>query len=298
MTNFQQKRIGLLFGSFVADALSLGVHWIYDVKELSQKFGYIDRYYAPGVDSYHPKKEAGDQGHVGDQALCLNNFFVEKGEWNQAAFMEAWTKMWAGYEDYFDHATKTTLANLETGKPLTEAASNSSELAGPARITPLVAFLANESEATVVQAAVEQTVITHHSPEAIATSEFLARASYQILHGAELKSTLETTAPEWALEKAKAVIDLDAIAAIAQLGQSCSIEKALPAVIYLALKFGDDIPKAFSENAMAGGDNCARALSLGMLLGATHGAHAIPGHWISQLRARRELKGLLARVPS
>lgn len=37
MSLFKQRRAGLLFGSFTTDALSLGVHWIYDTEELSLK---------------------------------------------------------------------------------------------------------------------------------------------------------------------------------------------------------------------------------------------------------------------
>ena len=74
MTELSQNRAGLVLGSFTADALSLGVHWIYDTDLLSHKFGYIKGYHAPGSDSYHPHKQAGDQGHVGDQALRLADF--------------------------------------------------------------------------------------------------------------------------------------------------------------------------------------------------------------------------------
>ena len=70
----EDKKAGLLYGSFCADALSLGLHWIYDTKELAQKHGRVNEYKAPGPDSYHPNKQAGEQGHVGDQALCLLRF--------------------------------------------------------------------------------------------------------------------------------------------------------------------------------------------------------------------------------
>lgn len=97
-----------------------------------------------------------------------------------------------------------------------------------------------------------------------------------------------------AFSKAKSVLEKDTVEAIAELGQSCSIQSALPAVLYLVLKHGNDLPKAFSENAMAGGDNCARGLALGMLLGAEHGVQAIPGNWIDKLSAKENLESLLA----
>ena len=81
---------------------------------------------------------------------------------------------------------------------------------------------------------------------------------------------------------------------IGQLGRACSLSQALPAVIYLALKHGDDIETAFIENAMAGGDNCARALALGLLLGAAHGIEAIPARWRAGLRAASQLDVFLS----
>ena len=293
MNDFTQRRAGLLFGSFTADALSLGVHWIYDTAELSQKLGYVSDYHAPGFDSYHPKKKAGEQSHVGDQALWLAISLQKNKKWDATSFMQDWLIMWASYGDYFDHATKTTLQNIEDGKPATAAASDSAELAGAARIAPLLAYLADQPEAEVVTACVEQTFLTHGSEPSQEAAAFLAIAGYRLMHGADLKDTLKATAPSWALQKAESVLELDAVKAVAQLGQSCPIESALPAVIYLALKHGDDLPKAFCENAMAGGDNCARGLTLGLLLGASHGVRAIPDEWISKLSSGLPLSQLI-----
>lgn len=293
MPTLSQRRQGLLFGSFTADALSLGVHWIYDTNELSKKFGYVERYYAPGSDSYHPNKQAGDQSHVGDQALRLAAYLKSSDVWKADAFMQVWTTMWPEYDDYFDHATKTILQNIESGKALTEAACESTELAGAARIAPLLACMSDQSEATVVKACTEQTLLTHASDKSKEAATFLSQAGYRLIQGASLEATLHETAPKWALNKAEAVLELDAVEAIAQLGQSCPIDAALPAVIYLCQKYSDNLPKAFSENAMAGGDNCARGLALGLLLGAAHGIDAIPSEWVTDLKAAPLLQDML-----
>jgi len=165
MTDFNKRRAGLLFGSFSAEALSLGVHWIYDTDELARKHGRVTSYKAPGTDSYHPNKQAGDQGHVGDQVLRLQDFLQREQRWDAASFMDDWIAMWPAYNDYVDKAAKTTLANVQAGTATTDAGSESDELAGPARIAPLVAFLAETPEDDVVQASVEQTKLTHRSPK-------------------------------------------------------------------------------------------------------------------------------------
>ncbi|MDA9119497.1 ADP-ribosylglycohydrolase family protein [Opitutales bacterium] len=295
MNDLKNKISGLLFGSYCADALSLGVHWIYDSQELVKKHGRVTEYKAPGSDSYHPHKQAGDQGHVGDQSLCLLTFLSREKKWDPSMFMEDWLSMWPDYNDYIDGATKATLANVQNQADKTQGGSDSVEIAGPARIAPLIAFLSNSSESEVVKAAVEQTVLTHRSKEAEETAIFLAQAGYRLIHGSNLQDTLNETAPEWALEKAKSVLSENAVDAISKLGPACSISSALPSVLYLATKHGDDIEAAFIENAIAGGDNCARGLALGILLGSANGLSAIPQGWIENLKARMDLGNFLSQ---
>ena len=293
MNNLTNKQSGLLFGSYSADALSLGVHWIYDTNELAQKHGRVSEYKAPGAGSYHPHKQAGDQGHVGDQTLCLLKFLMREKKWSPSDFMDDWLAMWPDYNDYVDGATKNTLANLQNQSDKTQGGSDSVEIAGPARIAPLISFLANSPESEVVQAAVEQTMLTHRSKEAEESATFLAKAGYRLIHGANLLDTLNETAPEWALKKANSVLSENAVDAIGKLGPACSISSALPAVLYLTIKHGSDIETAFIENAMAGGDNCARGLVLGILLGASNGMASIPNHWVENLKAQTDLVDFL-----
>ena len=293
MNDLTNKQSGLLFGSYSADALSLGVHWIYDTNELAQRHGRVSEYKSPGADSYHPHKQAGDQGHVGDQSLCLLKFLVREKKWSHSGFMDDWLGMWPEYDDYIDGATKATLANVQSQSDKTMGGSDSVEIAGPARIAPLVCHLANSTEEEVVRASVEQTILTHRSPEAEESATFLAKAGYRLIHGANLLDTLNEIAPVWALKKADSLLSENAVDAIGKLGPACSISSALPSVLYLALKHGDDIETAFIENAMAGGDNCARGLVLGMLLGAANGMASIPNYWVENLRARSDLVDFL-----
>jgi ADP-ribosylglycohydrolase len=293
MNDLTNKQSGLLFGSYCADALSLGVHWIYDANELAQKHGRITHYKAPGADSYHPHKQAGDQGHVGDQSLCLLTFLSREKKWDPSMFMEDWLGMWPDYNDYVDGASKATLANVQNQTDKTQGGSDSVEIAGPARIAPLIVYLSSSSESEVVKAAVEQTMLTHRSKEAEEAATFLAKAGHRLIHGARLEDTVRETAPEWALKSANSVLPQNAVDAIAKLGPACSISSALPSVIYLALKHGENTEIALIENAMAGGDNCARGLALGMLLGAANGYTSIPEQWRNDLNGATALHELI-----
>lgn len=289
--DFSSRIAGMLQGSFIAESISLGVHWIYDPALIIKKHGRVTCYLAPGADSYHPHKKAGDQGHAGDQALRLLSFLHREHRWDATAFLADWQAMWPTYNDYVDKATKGTLANLQAGATAANSGAPSDELAGPARIAPLMALLADKPESAAVSAAIEQTILTHRSPEAIECAEFLARATHRLLHGGELQSVITATAPAWALQAAAATTESDAIG---QLGRACPIPQALPAVLWLVQHHGQNFETATIENAMAGGDNCARALALGMLLGAAHGREAIPANWRGGLLARPLLESFLA----
>jgi ADP-ribosylglycohydrolase len=286
---------GLVAGSLIADAQSLGVHWVYDPAVITQRHGRLTEMVAPGPDSYHPKKQAGDQGHVGDQALCLWRSVTQRSGWSPAGFMEDWRALWPTYTDYIDKATKTTLAQLEApGVSRLEAGAPSDELAGPARMAPLLAFLAEKEESAWIDAAVAQTLLTHRSPETTEAALFLARATYRLGHGAALEPTIRELAPDWAVALATPHLTGHASTTevIGTLGRSCSLRAALPSVIFLALRHGHDFEEACIENTQAGGDNCARGLALGMLLGAHHGAERIPARWMAAWRARELFSSL------
>lgn len=290
----RSRRAGLLYGSFIAEALSLGVHWNYDPADIAHKHGQVAEFMAPGANSYHPHKQAGEQGHVGDQVLRLMAFLHREQHWHAPLFLTDWAAMWPGYTDYVDKATKATLANLAAGATLANCGSSSDELAGPARIAPLVAFKAEADEEVLTTAAIEQTMITHHSELAINAADFLSRLTHRLLLGEPLAPTLRALAPAWALAAADQVLAPGTVDPIGQLGRSCPIPAALPAVLYLVLKHDRDVEAAFIENAMAGGDNCARGLVLGMILGAAHGVASIPQRWIGGLRAAPAIEAFLA----
>merc|ERR1711874_863238 len=61
-----------------------------------------------------------------------------------------------------------------------------------------------------------------------------------------------------------------------KVGKASPTEGTMPSSIYIILKYLDDPVMAFKANAMVGGDNAARSIPIGMVLGAYHGASAIP----------------------
>jgi len=69
-----EKRIkGAVLGSFVGDALALGVHWIYNPKKIESTHGRVNDYVNPDRNQYHKVKKIGDLTYYGDQTLELGD---------------------------------------------------------------------------------------------------------------------------------------------------------------------------------------------------------------------------------
>lgn len=120
---------------------------------------------------------------------------------------------------------------------------------------------------------------------------------------------IEATDPAKPLGKQEFVDDL-AMTSMARLwdvgktepikvGKASPAEGTMPSSIYIILKYHEDPIAAFQANTMVGGDNAARSVPIGMVLGAYHGASAIPDQWKKGLnawkRSEKLLDGLLSK---
>jgi len=291
----EDRLAGIVYGSLVADSLALGAHWIYDQEEIRRKFGRVTDLFAPLPDSYHPKKERGDQTHYGDQTVVLMESLREVGDFNREHFLTAWKNLWVDYPDYFDHATKETLA---TG------GSHSEELGGAARIAPLIARMSDRPLEDLLGAAREQTALTHNSPIALDAAEFLVRIVRAIIEGATIERAIKiASVTEYAVitpadyqKQVEDLRDLETGEALQRIGLSCPAAKALPAVLVLLDRYAHEPETALIENVMAGGDSAARALALGMILGAYHGKGAVEERWVKALKSAPRIEAFLATL--
>ena len=68
-----------------------------------------------------------------------------------------------------------------------------------------------------------------------------------------------------------------------RISSACYVEDAVPAILYLALKYHKDLAEGLIANTNLGGDNAGRGAVLGALLGAANGHRAIPERWIENL---------------
>lgn len=75
-------------------------------------------------------------------------------------------------------------------------------------------------------------------------------------------------------------------------GMPCAIYHILPAAYYLAARFRDDFESAVLHALNGGGQNMARAMLTGALVGAQVGRQGIPQRFIDGLTERREIEEL------
>lgn len=294
----------MVLASFAADALSLGAHWIYDTEKIVHGFGRVDRLLAPPEKSYHPTKKRGEFTHYGDQALLLLQSVSDKGRFDLEDFAMRWRQFSSTSTGYLDHATKDTLRHFSEGKTPAQSGSASTDLGGPARIAPLVFRFRDDLDA-LLAAVRQQTAMTHSGPGVADGAHFLARTAYSILHGASIREALNLSLEQGVadidldlrLRKAMDTADRDTGQTIKEFGQMCAINAALPGVVHLVLRYGDNLREGLVENVMAGGDSAARGLSAGMLLGAACGREAIPDEWLEGMVAFAEIRQLLAGIP-
>ncbi len=64
---------------------------------------------------------------------------------------------------------------------------------------------------------------------------------------------------------------------------ACYVDVAVPATLFLALKYQNLPEEGLIANTMCGGDNCGRGSVLGALFGAMHGMKSWPARWVDGL---------------
>lgn len=79
-------------------------------------------------------------------------------------------------------------------------------------------------------------------------------------------------------------------------GMPCAVYHQFPAAYYLAARFADDFESAVLHAVNGGGQNQARAILTGALVGAQTGLSAIPRRFIDGLDQHEEMLGLASRL--
>ena len=154
-------------------------------------------------------------------------------------------------------------------------------------IVPVVAYYAKQSK-KARENALAHLGLTHPGTKMETAASLIIDILLKVFAGNPLQDAilkkLETqNNPFMGHPFKKLLAEPDQIVIGRRFSTACYVEDAVPAVIYLALKYHHDPEKALIVNTNLGGDNAGRGAVLGALLGAAHGIEKFPDRWLSGL---------------
>jgi len=297
------KAKAMVLGSFIGDSLALGAHWIYSTERIVREFGRVEHFIEPTRNSYHKNRKRGELTHYGDQTFLLLESLAASGGFDLDDFSARWQDLFGAYDGYMDQATRETVKNFGMGKGPLESGPPSSDLSGAVRIASLIYALRHDPEG-LVNACRIQTAMTHGSTLTIEAGEFFARVCLKVLGGTSPVRAVQEVAGGrfrdtrmggWAADGI-ASRDRESVEAVMNFGQGSHTMEAFPGIIHIIARYEDDLKEALIQSVMAGGDSAARAMAVGMVLGAHLGMEGIPEQWLADLAPSREILGLLEKI--
>ena len=120
----ETKLKNLVLGALVADAASLGLHWLYDQKRIREVAPESPEFREPnaadyeGVPGYyaHGRKRAGEFSHYGEQTMVLlRSLTANEGSYDKTRYEDLFREHFGyggGYVGYIDHPMRDTLDNI------------------------------------------------------------------------------------------------------------------------------------------------------------------------------------------
>ena len=273
-----------LIGAYVADAATLGVHWLYDpgrIKALGTALWRApdpaDFEGAKGIFVHHGKG-AGEISQYGAQMRIMGRALA-KGVFDPGTYADEIIAAFGPggwWHGYIDKATKGTLAHIASGKFPTGA--DDDQIPALSGLPALVATGATPETCALAGACFSDTATTAaYAPaatealRAVMAKDSIAEA---LARGVGAAGPLAQDALAAALTS-----DADPIAYAGEVGRACPLPQALPVAFHIA-SCAHSYTQAIEINARVGGDNCGRAIFLGALFGANDPP---PPLWVARL---------------
>ncbi len=301
-----EARAGIVLGALVADAATMGLHWLYEPERLASIAGKTDpiflaadRQYFEGAKGYfaHEGKRAGEASQYGAVlALAMESLVASEGVPDIADYQRRYLAFFGpggAWKGYIDRPTRGTLANLGAAVD-----DDTPEVTGidddqmPA-LSPVPAVVAAGPDHPDLETRVIQMVrVTNDNALASEAASISARLIRAALHGEDLSTALTNEAERAgevlrpllleALDKA----DQPTVDIAGHFGRACHVHQGLPVVFHILNTVGT-YEDGVRKNILAGGDSCGRSMALGAILGARFGfgrKRGMPLPWLTRLR--------------
>lgn len=321
MNIYNDHQCGMLWGSFIGDALAMPVHWYYDRAALHRDYGWVRDYMTPKnphPDSilwrseYTPLNKRGNILHsqaqywgrrgihyhqflsAGENTLNLKlaTVLMESlnacGKYDADDYLQRYLDFMLSpgrhSDTYVEECHRKFFTAYARGAKPRKCAGSDIHIGGLAHVGVLSAFFDADCESA--RAAVREHVqLTHRAPEVLAAADDLVRILSDVLAGAGLRDAIFEHGTNW-FSRRKAERwsrEPDEVVIGRRLSPACYIAYAFPASLYLAWKYADDFESGVIANANLGGDNCHRGAVVGTLLGSAAGKNRIPSRFCDGL---------------
>jgi ADP-ribosylglycohydrolase len=275
----KEKIVEMIKTSLVADAYSLGAHWVYDEQQLKSLAIDWDELNMPQA-LWHKGKSAGDFTHIGDQAFFLYEFLQDKDTFSPLNYLGFWKDKMSNYKGYVDGATRETLENISHGKM---SGSNSHDFSVIGRIIPLL--LVSKGEDQFIQNVLSFVKLSHNNEKVLEVATFFAKV---LLHVKDYKNTEEAMQEiskefsDYVKISVKEGIDSkneDTFSAIREFGPACDTDECFRGTVHLLAKYPNDLKELLVQNAKAGGDSSSRSMIAAAIVVAKNDGVNLPKSW-------------------
>ncbi len=300
MTSSQTS--ALLLGALVADAASLGVHWIYEPERIAEiaarrggktAFTPVDAANYKDTRAYfaHGLRHNGQLTQYGEVLrLAIQSMNANGGAFDVGAYHAAFTAHFGPggtYLGYIDRPTRAALDNIAA--ETSPSGIDDDQNPAVARLPAIFAGYHGKSGLAEMIATAMQ--VTNVNGVAAAYSAAFADVLARVAGNQPLAEALLAAA-----ETADGAIKAELLGALSTaednstdyaglMGRACHLPTAGPIVFHI-LKHSDSYAEAVERNNLAGGDSAGRSIMIGAVMGYVHGIATplgIPLSWVLQL---------------
>jgi len=305
------QRYAALMGALVADAASMGTHWIYSpdrIKTLTDlpHFPFIepDASHYEGVDSYyaHDKLTAGELTAYGEWLALYIRLLANPDVDTHTIQQQVLDYFGPGGEfiGYIDSPTKALLLSLFSLSPEDWPEDSGCDDDQNTALCAVPALVALKHSSEKLEQEIERIVgITHQNDIAISSAKAFASALNEALRSRRMEPVLNVlkikSEPKTQdlIEQVRVlsgdVNDLNHVLSI--VNQACHLADSLPMAAWI-LKNSESYTEAIIKNILVSGDSCGRGIIVGALAGACYGfgdEKGIPISWITTLQCGEAL---------
>uniref|UniRef100_A0A7S0HZ39 ADP-ribosylglycohydrolase n=1 Tax=Hanusia phi TaxID=3032 RepID=A0A7S0HZ39_9CRYP len=283
------RAVSAMKGAFVADAASMGLHWIYDankIKELTGQHKDAAFFEPPSCPFYSYK--SGQFSPYGAECMGVLRGLASLEPFDAQAFSEDYAKFLKSYSGRLNHASKELISNIEQGKKFPACGADDAQANSLVKVPVAVARFLGEDN---WPARVEEVIRAHQNND---VAVMYGVASAHILHRILTTGVNPREAIGWAAEDGSPLADEarmklrdavkyasshDATEAASHWGSSCRLPGAFLVSVHVMLN-AKTYEDAIRTNIMASGDQCSRGCFIGACMAAANGGESIPPSWV------------------